>query len=197
MVTKQRAPTRVDCSYLITAWASESISNPSQDEHRILGEVMRVLLRHATLPAQVLQGDLAGPGAAPARQHLAARPPAEPGRVLAGPGRQAEGGSELHGDDRRNCRRGSGDRAACDRQADPRPKEDCLMTPWMKVEPTRHQVAIAGQVADAQTGRAIGGAKVRITQAPPGFVDRLVVLARLAPSDGCDFRCAGCQRYAG
>ena len=57
-ITKQRAPTRVDCSYLITAWASESISNPSQDEHRILGEVMRVLLRHAILPAQVLQGDL-------------------------------------------------------------------------------------------------------------------------------------------
>ena len=54
------------------------------------------------------------------------------------------------------------------------------MTPWMKVEPTRHQVAIAGQVADAQTGRAIGGAQVRIAQAPPGFVNRLVILARLA-----------------
>ena len=58
VVTKQRPPTRVDCSYLITAWASESIANPSQDEHRILSEVLRVLLRHATLPRQVLQGDL-------------------------------------------------------------------------------------------------------------------------------------------
>jgi len=58
------------------------------------------------------------------------------------------------------------------------------MMPWMKVEPTRHQVAIAGQVADAQTGRAIAGAQVRIIQAPPGFVSRLVTLAkvtRLAP----------------
>lgn len=55
------------------------------------------------------------------------------------------------------------------------------MTPWMKVEPTRHQVAIAGQVTDAETERAIGGAQVWIAAAPPDFVDRLVVLARLAP----------------
>jgi hypothetical protein len=58
--TKQRAPVRVDCSYLITAWASQSTPNPAQDEHRLLGEVVKVLLRHPTLPAEVLQGSLQG-----------------------------------------------------------------------------------------------------------------------------------------
>ncbi len=52
-VRKQRAPVRVDCSYLVTAWA-----NDSNDEHRLLGEVMRVLLRHPTIPEAVLQGSL-------------------------------------------------------------------------------------------------------------------------------------------
>lgn len=55
---ERRAPVRIDCSYLVTAWASESAPNPPQDEHRLLGEVMRVLLRHPTLPAAVLQGEL-------------------------------------------------------------------------------------------------------------------------------------------
>ena len=58
--TRQRAPVRVDCSYLVTAWASPSSPNPAQDEHRLLGEVMKALLRHSTLPAEVLQGDLQG-----------------------------------------------------------------------------------------------------------------------------------------
>jgi hypothetical protein len=52
-------PVRVDCSYLVTAWASESSNTPAQDEHRLLGEVMQVLLRHSTLPREVLQGSLA------------------------------------------------------------------------------------------------------------------------------------------
>jgi Pvc16 N-terminal domain len=58
--TKQRPPVRVDCSYLITAWASQSSTTPAQDEHRLLGEVMKVLLRHPTIPAEVLQGGLKG-----------------------------------------------------------------------------------------------------------------------------------------
>lgn len=56
-----------------------------------------------------------------------------------------------------------------------------MMASWMMVEPTRRQVAIAGQVADAVTGRGLGGARVRLTQVPPGFVARLATLARLAP----------------
>ena len=51
---------RVDCSYFITAWPSINAPNAAQDEHRLLGEVMQVLLRHSTLPEAVLQGSLAG-----------------------------------------------------------------------------------------------------------------------------------------
>ncbi|MBE9580995.1 MAG: DUF4255 domain-containing protein [Proteobacteria bacterium] len=60
MATRQRPPIRVECSYLITAWPSESAPNPAQDEHHLLGEVMRVLLRYPTIPAGVLQGSLKG-----------------------------------------------------------------------------------------------------------------------------------------
>jgi len=55
---RKRAPIRVDVSYLITAWPSSSVSDPSEDEHRLLGEIMRVLLRYRTIPTEVLKGDL-------------------------------------------------------------------------------------------------------------------------------------------
>lgn len=54
----QKLPVHVSYSYLITAW-SGSTSNPDQDEHRLLGAVLQVLLRYPTLPADVLQGTLA------------------------------------------------------------------------------------------------------------------------------------------
>ena len=50
----------MECSYLITAWSSDSAPNPAQQEHYLLGEVMKVLLRHPTIPAEVLQGSLKG-----------------------------------------------------------------------------------------------------------------------------------------
>jgi Pvc16 N-terminal domain len=56
--TRTKAPVRVDFSYLITAWPSEGHANPAEDEHFLLGEVMRVLLRHRTLPEEYLQGSL-------------------------------------------------------------------------------------------------------------------------------------------
>ncbi len=56
----QRPPSdRVDCSYLITAWPAH-IPNPFEDEHRILGEVMRALMRHREIPREILQGELRG-----------------------------------------------------------------------------------------------------------------------------------------
>ncbi|MEU6535382.1 DUF4255 domain-containing protein [Streptomyces sp. NPDC047000] len=60
MITQKRAPARVLCSYLITAWPNESAPSPAQDEHRMLGEVMKVLLRHREIPRQYLRGELAG-----------------------------------------------------------------------------------------------------------------------------------------
>ncbi|HSI25935.1 MAG TPA: DUF4255 domain-containing protein [Aeromicrobium sp.] len=54
-----RAPIRVDASYLITAWPGSSDKDRPEDEHRLLGEVMQALLRHRTLPQDVLRGSLA------------------------------------------------------------------------------------------------------------------------------------------
>ena len=60
IVSRARPPVRVNCSYLITAWASESAPDPPADEHRLLGEVLKVLLRHPTIPDRYLRGELVG-----------------------------------------------------------------------------------------------------------------------------------------
>jgi len=52
------APVRVDCHYLVTAWAKSAVQRPEEDEHRMLGEVMRVLLRHREIPKQAWRGSL-------------------------------------------------------------------------------------------------------------------------------------------
>jgi hypothetical protein len=59
-VTRKQPPPRVDCSYLITAWPSPSVPDPAEDEHRLLGAVIKVLLRHRTIPDAYLRGELAG-----------------------------------------------------------------------------------------------------------------------------------------
>lgn len=51
------------------------------------------------------------------------------------------------------------------------------MSQWLKVEPTRHQVAIAGQVTDSQTGRALAEAQVYIIAAPAQFNHALALKA--------------------
>jgi hypothetical protein len=58
--TKKRKPVRVDCSYLITAWASEGSTSRALDEHLLLSEVMRVLVRYPLIPEVLLQGSLKG-----------------------------------------------------------------------------------------------------------------------------------------
>lgn len=59
-VTQIPPPARVDCSYLITAWSKMSDDHKADQEHLFLGAVMKVLLRHPVLPAEVLQGELKG-----------------------------------------------------------------------------------------------------------------------------------------
>lgn len=60
VITRQRPPVRIDCSYLITAWPNDGAPNPTQDEHQLLGEVLKVLLRHRAIPTSYLQGELIG-----------------------------------------------------------------------------------------------------------------------------------------
>ena len=55
---KQLPPVRVDCSYLITVWPVDE--SDSETEHRLLGRVMKVLLRHRQIPEACLQGSLQG-----------------------------------------------------------------------------------------------------------------------------------------
>lgn len=56
-VTRALPPLRVDCSYMVTAWAT-GVQQPEQDEHRLLGETLRVLLRHKEIPPEALRGSL-------------------------------------------------------------------------------------------------------------------------------------------
>ena len=51
--TETPAPIRMDLSYLITAWAKEVA-----DEHRLLGNIVKVLLRYPYLPKEVFQGEI-------------------------------------------------------------------------------------------------------------------------------------------
>lgn len=62
IVTQTPPPARVDCSYLITAWSKipDGQQGKADQEHLFLGAVMKVLLRHRVLPAEVLQGKLKG-----------------------------------------------------------------------------------------------------------------------------------------
>ena len=54
---KKRPPARVDCSYLITAWPSD---DDIETEHELLGEVMKVLLRHRKIPEEHVKKEFKG-----------------------------------------------------------------------------------------------------------------------------------------
>lgn len=54
---RRRAPVRIDCAYCITAW-SPATDESILEEHRLLGQVLRVLLLNPTIPIDVLQGSL-------------------------------------------------------------------------------------------------------------------------------------------
>lgn len=66
-------PLRLDCSYLVTAWPAQTANAGGTDvdqetgqdpfllEHLLLSEVLQVLARYPTIPADFLQGKLADP----------------------------------------------------------------------------------------------------------------------------------------
>jgi hypothetical protein len=51
--TETIAPVRMDLSYMITVWTKEIA-----DEHRLLGSLLKTLLRYPTVPTEVLQGEM-------------------------------------------------------------------------------------------------------------------------------------------
>jgi hypothetical protein len=52
---RKRTPYRVDCTYLITAWAAEP-----EDEHRLLSRVLMALFRYPILPEEQMVGMMQG-----------------------------------------------------------------------------------------------------------------------------------------
>jgi hypothetical protein len=54
---RRRAPVRIDCAYCITAWSTDE-TDPVLEEHRLLSQVLTVLLKNPTIPPDVLQGSL-------------------------------------------------------------------------------------------------------------------------------------------
>lgn len=54
---RRRPPVRIDCAYCITAW-SPATDESVLEEHRLLSQVLTVLLRNPTIPSDVLQGSL-------------------------------------------------------------------------------------------------------------------------------------------
>lgn len=54
--TGSLAPVRVDCYYMVTAWAASGQPSPEKTEHFLLGWALNLLLQHRIVPADLLQG---------------------------------------------------------------------------------------------------------------------------------------------
>lgn len=57
------------------------------------------------------------------------------------------------------------------------------MSTWMKLVAISHQVAIAGQVRNAQTNQGLSGVQVEIIVMPPAFKAKIDLLAQLYSTD--------------
>ena len=78
-VIRRPAPVRVDCHYLVTAF-SDATQRAEEDEHRLLGEVMQLLLRHRQIPGEFVRGVRLAPQ----------RPPVRSSAILPSPNHGAE-----------------------------------------------------------------------------------------------------------
>jgi hypothetical protein len=66
--SKKYPPARVRTAYCITAWSPVTVAAgipPSLDEHKLLSDVLRILLKYPELPATAMVGLLAGQQPAP------------------------------------------------------------------------------------------------------------------------------------
>ncbi|MCX4545593.1 Pvc16 family protein [Streptomyces sp. NBC_01565] len=59
--TSLRPPMRVDCTYLATAWSHKTGGVRTEDEHRLLGQLLLWLNRFPVIGEQFLQGSVARP----------------------------------------------------------------------------------------------------------------------------------------
>jgi hypothetical protein len=59
---RRQPPARINLFYVVTAWSAITQRNETQilEEHRLLADVLRTLLRYPTIPRDVLQGALVG-----------------------------------------------------------------------------------------------------------------------------------------
>jgi uncharacterized protein DUF4255/carboxypeptidase family protein len=162
--TMRRPVTRVDCHYIASV-TSRSTARPEEDEHRVLGEVMRVFLRFREIPAAVAQGSLRDQGI-----------PIRASTLL--PTTQ-ESGAELWQAFRVKPRPSlrytvtiSVD--ALTAQAPPRPvasfSADPAAAPAGFGGVGAHvRASIYGNVTDALTGQPLAGALIELTGYPDGF----------------------------
>jgi hypothetical protein len=62
-VSQKKSPPRIDCAYIITAWNKTTASDDEDNElqeHRLLSQVLRVLLQNPSIPFEYLHGVLKG-----------------------------------------------------------------------------------------------------------------------------------------
>lgn len=57
---RARPPVRVDCTYLVTTWSTQTGALRVVEEHRLLSQALVWLSRFATIPARYFQGELVG-----------------------------------------------------------------------------------------------------------------------------------------
>ena len=54
----QKPQVQIECSYIVTAWTSDGTPNHMQEEHRLLGQTVKALLKGRSFPRETLYGSL-------------------------------------------------------------------------------------------------------------------------------------------
>jgi hypothetical protein len=170
----RRPPARIDCIYLACAF-SNAETRPEEDEHRILGELMRTMLRFREIPSAALHGSL--------------QDQVIPIRITSPMPSSRDAGIELWQAFKARPRAAlhytvtiSVDPAV---PTYPQPPVVAVRTSGATGEPSRPYgvdtfsapVAIKGHVVDAVTSQPLAGALVELTAFPDAFAAHLESLA--------------------